>query len=366
MGNFTDTAVYFIRFARKVLPEANKQHAIFNETPVLCIPSSIAQRIVSGDESRACRFTTDMLCSFLFSMVPDIDTGNFLSFMLSLYKTDTALEEYRKSKDMRDELDIRRLMGCLSGAADPSRSLVCKLKISAKDLPGRLNEEPMPEMRHTGPVCNAEHCRLQLAVLPSYKQVSGKIKKYMQLYIDLQSYRHYPAVISIDLLKTWSNNYLKRYHEIYWWEFCASADTFIGIAAMYAAASVRDVTTEEIRMLDEACFPWLCGFCSMLDHLIDARVSQGAESLNFSSYYSNLKECEDRLLFFAEKAEMVLKRLKGGSLYIHLMKIVAGLYLTDPEAYFGMLRITVSNIVRRGSIRTYCFFSNLMRTLRLL
>ena len=108
--------------------------------------------------------------------------------------------------------------------------------------------------------------------------VSAKIKKYMQMYIDLQSYRHYPPVISREMLKTWSSNHLRR------WEILlgtvAAADTFLGIAAMYAAASIPDITDEEVHCWMRSV-SWLSGFCSMLDALVSARTSHDPEELNF-------------------------------------------------------------------------------------
>ena len=64
-----------------------------------------------------------------------------------------------------------------------------------------MNQPTAQQKNKPAPICHAERCRLKLAVLPSYTHVSAKIKKYMQMYIDLQSYRHYPPVISRELLK---------------------------------------------------------------------------------------------------------------------------------------------------------------------
>lgn len=419
MGQLKDLAAYFLRYIRQVLPEARRQLETINEKTVNCIPASFIQKSQANDGSMPGHFSTDKLCSLLFTMIPGVEAKGFVTFILSLYALDEALDEYRRSKGIYDELEIRKLMGCLSAAADPSRSLICDLKEAAepKDKAGRKNKDDQKdtvdrksaydhmdtvdrksaedykdaanlkmaddrnntahiiswstgksgiESSRITPVCHAERCRLQLAVLPSFKLISGKIKKYIQFYIDLQAYRHYPAVISTNLLKTWSSNYLKRYNEISWWEFCASADTFTAIAAMYAAASTGDVTADEVRLLDEACFPWLCGFVSMLDSVIRARAALGMEAMNFSSFYSNLKECEERILFLAERAESALSELKGGIIYVHLMKMAAGLYLSDPEASFGMLRIARSNIIRKCSLQTYCNLCSLIRFLRII
>jgi tetraprenyl-beta-curcumene synthase len=362
VGQLTDIAFELIRFIREILPEAHRQQYIIEKKHEPCIPV-FAGNNTAGSRTGTGRFSTEKLCSLMFSMLPGVEPVSYLSFMLLLYSMDEAIEDYRKRKDIRDELEIRKLMNCLSCAADPSRSLACDLRDPEKcNL--RTGSEHGPVKVHTIPQCSAEQCRLHLAILPSFAQAASKIKKYMQLYIDLQSYRHYPAVISKDLLKTWSSNYIKRYQELSCWEFCACTDTFLGIAVMFAAACVRDISAEEIRLLDEACFPWLCGYISMLDSLIGSRASLGTDELNFSSFYQNLKECEDRLLFFGSKAEEAFLKLKDGNLYIRLMKLAASLYMTEREASFGMLRIAISNIIRRSTLQSYCNFTSLMRMLR--
>ena len=355
--------MFYAKFAGKVLPEAYKQRSLAREELRQCLPASITRKDTVEEDPLSGRFSVKKACCLLFSMYPGTDARDLVSFVLSLHTIDEALNMYRKKKDIRDEMEIRDLFSCLSAATDLSRNLACGLA----DADQSHNAAHTVKLKSQASLmCHAERCRLKLAVLPSYSHVSGKIKKYMQMYTDLQSYRHYPAIISTELLKTWSSNYLRRYQEISCWELCAAADTFLGIAAMYAAASVPDITYEEVHLLDEACFPWFSGYCSMLGSLVDARTSPDTEELNFSSFYKNLKECEERLIFFAENTEAACRKLKDSSLYLLIEKAAAGLYLSDPEVGFGMLRLTVSNIIQKNSLRTYTNAGRLLRSLRLL
>ena len=139
-------------------------------------------------------------------------------------------------------------------------------------------------------MCRAEQCRLKLAVLPSYGHVASVVGKYIRMHIEMQSYRHYPAIISTDLLRTWSSVYLTLSGIFPGGNCVPHPIHFLGISAMFAAASVADITEEEVLLLDEFCFPWLSGLCSLLDSLISARMSLNAEELNFSSFYKNLRE----------------------------------------------------------------------------
>ncbi|HPV02801.1 MAG TPA: DUF2600 family protein [Clostridiales bacterium] len=368
MGKLTEAAAFYARFAGKVLPEAYRQRSLAGEELRQCLHISASEKDAAEDLLSG-RFPVRQACCFLFSMFPGTDPRDLVSFMISLHSIADTLEIYRKKKDIRDEKEIRDLLGCLSAAVDPSRNLppadpagyfTCDAQALDTEYHAAHTQARAPLMCHT------ERCRLKLAVLPSYRQISSKIKKYMQMYIDLQSYRHYPPVISTDLLKTWSSSYLKRYRDISCWELCAAADSFLGIAAMFAAASVPDITEEEVQLLDEFCFPWFSGFCSMLDSVISLRTSTGAGEINFSSFYRNLRECEERLVFFAENTMASCNRLRDSSLYLLVTKAAAGMYLSHPEAGFGMLRLTTSNIIQKASLRPYRIAGFLMRMLRLL
>lgn len=366
MSQFTDAVSYFFRYYSKVLPEARRQEDVIKRKQRLCAPVPVYKNDKNRDDMRPGQFAAEKLCCLMFSLFPHTDMNGFLTFILSLYAIGEVLESHRIRKDIRDEHEIRSLFSCLSSAVDPTRSCVCSMAESSKEASPAVDTYDEEADDNALIRCNADQCRLRLAMLPSYIQTASRIKKYMQLYIDLQSYRHYPQIISKEALKTWSGHHLRRYDEMYWWEFCASADTFLGIAAMYAAASVPDITDEEIRVLDELCFPWLCGLVSLLGSAVSARTAIGIDELNFSSFYDNLKECEDRIMFFAARAEEACRKLKDSSLYLRVIKAMAAIYISDPETNFSMLKLTASNIAKRFSLSTYESAALVSRSLHLI
>lgn len=353
MGQFGDALSYFLRYYSKVLPEARRQDDLMRKRQRLCAPVPVYKNENNRDDMRPGQFAAEKLCCLMFSLFPHTDMNGFLTFMLSLYGIGEVLESHRKRKDVRDEHEIRRLFSCLSSAVDPSRNCNCSMTESARSTSLASDVSDDTEEKTASLRCNADLCRLQLALLPSFRQAAGMIKKYMQLYIDLQSYRHYPQIISTEALKTWSGHHLKHYGEISCWEFCASSDTFLGIAAMYAAASVPGISADEIKALDELCFPWLCGLVSMLGSAVSARKAIGTDELNFSSFYDTLKECEDRIMYFAARAEEACSNLKYGSLYKYVIKAMIAIFISDPETNFSMLKLTASNIADKFSLHTY-------------
>lgn len=355
MGKYADilSDIYFLNC--KVLPEVRRQAEAVRAKEELCIPQYSTRDDPNAQISLTEHFDTQMLSCCLFTLFPGTELKAMISFILSLHTLKDLLENYRRTKDTVEEADVRTLYGCLACAADLSRSGTCVIPHSSKNTPSPGK-----------PQCLSDQCRLQLAILPSFKQVAPKIKKYMQLYVDLQSYRHYPSSVSKESLKTWCSSYLIRYPEISEWEFCAAADSFLGIAAMVAAASKSGITNEEVALLDEACFPWLSGLISILDAAIHTRTVGSIERLNFTSFYKNLRECEERILFFSGKAEKACLRLKESSLYIRLIKTMMGFYLTAPEANFGMFRLAAANIRKKSSSPAYIIPCRLMRLFNLI
>ena len=332
MISFSDQLSCFLQFSLSVLPEVRKQVKSLAAAQKNCVFKNCHK---SSDPETAMQYfpNTTILCSSFFALYPGIDRTGSLSFILSLYILADRLNSHRSSSDITDDAEIRRLYSCLLCAVDPSRSTACILTES----------------------CLSGICRAELTSLPSLCVVAPKLKKYMEFYIGLQSYKYDPSKNKYKLLEAWSNAYMKRYQGLYWWEFCAASDSFIGIASMFAAASNPDLTQEEIRLLDEACFPWLSGLDRLLSSYISSRLADQYGYIHYASNYKNLKVFEERILFFAKKAEDACSRLKESSFHLALIRMLIGMYLSEPEASFGMHRLASSNILKEEPGQTMLY-----------
>ncbi|MEN6316962.1 MAG: DUF2600 family protein [Clostridiaceae bacterium] len=359
MGQNTDSIIRFLQYSFKVLPELRRQAAGIANRKNLCIAPCIRnQTALSKETEKRERPDNSLLASSLFALYPGADTKSTLSFILSLYTLSDTLRTYRSTAGISNETEIHSLYHCMSSAADPSRSKGCALT-------NRIDHVPVTKKEEAAIPCLSDQCRLQLAIVPAFQLVAPKLKKYMQLYVDMQSYRYYTEASHMGHhLEEWSEYYLKRYPGISCWEFCAACDSLLGIAAMYAAATDSKVTPEEIRLLDEGCFPWLCGLDSLLHAYLCERITNSTGHFNFTSFYGNLKACEERILFFGSKAEEACMKLKESSFFMHLVRNMTGLYLTDPDASFGMYRLVSLNILKKSSYHS-ALHNNACRLMRL-
>ncbi|HHW32244.1 MAG TPA: DUF2600 family protein [Clostridiaceae bacterium] len=188
-------------------------------------------------------------------------------------------------------------------------------------------------------------CRNQLKTLPSYNVIKKSIIKFINYYIDIQVYKHMNKDLRDDLLKTWADNYTSSYPEIYWWEFASSSESLFGIFSLIAAAYDPNLSSSEVNTLVSVYFPWICGLHSLLNHYINYQEHFQLGKLNYTYYYRNLKQCEERLSFFIDKSLLLCTKLKHGDFHATVIKALIAAYLSDPRASFGMNKLTSSKLL---------------------
>jgi len=202
-----------------------------------------------------------------------------------------------------------------------------------------------------------EKCRQCVSELPSYNLVKDTIKKYIGLYSDLQAYKHLNPESREKLLLEWANGYTGQYDEISGWEFCAASGSTLGIFVLFAAAADPRLTAGDVAKLESAYFPWICGLHILLDYYIDAREDIESGDLNFTFYYDNPKQCEERLSFFIRKALKHCSGINHGRFHETVVRGLLAMYLSDPKASDGMNRRTSRNLVKAGGFAAGTYYS---------
>ena len=172
-------------------------------------------------------------------------------------------------------------------------------------------------------------CQRYAAQLPAYARIQSKVVELSTLYSDLQVYKHIaPALRERELLQWW-DQHQETYGELYWQEFAAVTGSTIGIFALFCLATRAGVTEEEIRVVSEAYFPWLCGLHILLDYLIDLEEDRLGGDLNFVSYYDSEQEATDRMQYFIKQAKASVRRLPNPSFHRMIVDGLIAFYLAD-------------------------------------
>jgi len=334
----TNSAARLLQYFFRVIPAIRHLSVAMDDEQIPCFLRSCFLKNINSEPVTGFYSGVSALSAAYYALCPGTDYKSALAFIHNLFTLSEILEAYRLQKNITDEHEIRKLFGCLLSAVDPARNTICYLNTN-------LNDMKLSRYDNNKRTCLSDQCRLQLATLPSFSLVSHKLKKYMQLYIDFKAYSYYPETLRNQYFEAWSSSYLKCYRQITFWEFCAASSSLTGIAAMYSAASNPQLSKTDVILLDEVCFPWLCGFESLLCSYISDRICYD-KSLKFTSFYNNLKACEERIIFFGSKAAEACMKLNPGEreFYLSYLKFLTVMFLSDSEADFGLKKISSRNI----------------------
>jgi tetraprenyl-beta-curcumene synthase len=287
----------------------------------------------------------------VYALYPHVKLLNAVSLIVALQTINDYLDNLCDRAKVYDEAAFRQLHLSMLDAVDPNRPTQdYYLYYPYKEDKNYLNKL-------------VAECRIQIKKLPSYDLVKDAIKKYVGLYSDLQTYKHLSHEIRESSLTRWASDYLHQYPEISCWEFSAATGSTLGIFILFSAAADPRLTAWEVQAIDTAYFPWVCGLHILLDYYIDLEEDILMKELNFTYYYDSLKECEDRLSFFIERAFKSCASLRYSGFHSTIIKGLLAMYLSDPKALTGLNRITSRNLIQRGGKRTILYF-NLCKFLR--
>jgi len=288
----------------------------------------------------------------ILALYPGVDMKRAVSFMVSLQTICEYLDKLCDRADVKNEQVFRQLYLAILDAVDKYR--------------GINNYYYYYPYKNDGCFLSSlvEICTEQTIGLPSYNLVIEPVKKYIQLYSDLQTYKHLDNSIREESIKTWAEYYTGRYPDISWWEFSAATGSILGIFALYAASFNPSLTIQEVKAIEQAYFPWVCGLHILLAHYIESQENTYMGNLNFTQYYKNLKQCEERIGFFAKRSLESCLSLCFPEFHITVIKGLLAMYLSDPKAHIGLNNLASRNILLGNGPGT-ALYHKLCRALRI-
>ena len=192
-----------------------------------------------------------------------------------------------------------------------------------------------------------EKCRQKVRLLPSYNIVRDYISTCLTLFIDLQVTKYsFDGTDKEKNLRRWSSVHGQKYPDISNWEFCMSVDSPLTIHLLVALATNPELTAQEAEDIYNDFFPWIGGIQKILEGYLDYNDSFYNENINNTFYYENLKDYEQRIIYFMNKAA---ERFASNSDYLYsILKIILSTYLTLPRANNGMNNLTSRTILQSG------------------
>ena len=287
----------------------------------------------------------------VYSLYPGVQIGNAIKFIVSLQTISDYLDNLCDRAGILDESAFRRLHLAMSDAVSPDTSTCDYYRY----YPFKNDNGYLKSL--------VEECKHQIRILPSYKIIEVFLRRYVCLYSSLQIRKHLDPDLRESYLKGWVDSDLYRYLESYWWELCAASGSTLGIFLLFSAANDPGLTIDEVKAIDEAYFPWVCGLHILLDYYIDSDEDLAGGDLNFTGYYKNLKQCEERLVFFVRQAFSKCASLKYPEFHFTIINGLLAMYLSDPKAASGSREIVSRKLLKAGGRRAGSYY-HICRLLR--
>ncbi len=207
-----------------------------------------------------------------------------------------------------------------------------------------------------------EKCRQKVLLLPSFDIVRDYIVAYLSLFIDLQVIKYSSDQYNRELnLHNWSDAHAQNYRDISHWEFCMSIDSPLTLQMLLSLATNPDLTEHEVESINNSFFPWICGIQKILEGYLNYNDTLFSRSINHIFYYTNLKEYEDRIIYFIKKANEY--KASNFRAYRCIIKILLIIYVTHPKATVGMNRITSKVLMKAGG-RGMFMYSNILKPMK--
>ncbi len=292
----------------------------------------------------------------VYSLYPGVpDSENIVSFIVAFQTISDYLDNLCDRAGIEDEKSFRQLHLALSDAADPGENLHDYYRYYPYQN----------DLGYLGLL--VRECRTQLSKSPALRLIIPSLKHQIELYTDLQSLKHLDQTVRENKLQRWALTYQEQYPDITWWEFSAATGSTLGIFLLAAAVAVApfgaksgasedSLSEAAILRMESAYFPWVDGLHILLDYFIDAQEDRTMGDLNFTGYYKNKRECQERLSLFIGES---LNRSSGLPFPKFHQTVIIGLlamYLSDPKALTGETREISRSLLQAGGPKAWFYY----------
>lgn len=192
-------------------------------------------------------------------------------------------------------------------------------------------------------------CRSQIQILPLYSNVKDLLIKYTRTYIDLQITKLSNKNDLSKSLSIWSKAEQKKFtltEVLNWWEFCAAIDNQTIIPILFILGANKEITKANVEKLLSSFFPWVSGFIKMLELMVSYHYHDENQYI-YINHYSNLKEVEQKLIYFYSNALAALSKLDEALSvkYLDVIGLQADYLFNKPGSKWGMNKLAYINII---------------------
>jgi len=173
------------------------------------------------------------------------------------------------------------------------------------------------------------NCQQICRRLPSLAAVQPRLQQLITYYSHLQAYKHMPLSEREEHLRNYLTEQVPNPHGLAWWELAAATGSTLGMFALLAMASRKELDEEEIITVLDAYFPWICGLHILLDYLIDREEDLQGGDLNFVTYYDDIAAAWKSLQHFVIQSKQRANQLTLPLLHLLVVTGLLAMYMSD-------------------------------------
>jgi len=280
----------------------------------------------------------------IYSLYPGVNTAESITFVVAFQTISDYLDNLCDRAGVADEQAFRQLHQAMLDAIDPEAPLQNYYAF----YPVHDDGGYLAKLVTT--------CQQQLRTLPAYQVVKPHLVEFVNLYSDLQTYKHLDPSIREHKMRDWMHQYMSRYPQITDWEFAAATGSTLGVFMLYVAANDKNLTVSTASKIFTAYFPWINGLHILLDYFIDASEDQANGDLNFVAYYGDEKEILSRLTCFTQQALQQAQTLPEPDFHKTVIQGLLAMYLSDPKTNFPKEQTIKKALLKTaGSYTTFMY-----------
>lgn len=189
-----------------------------------------------------------------------------------------------------------------------------------------------------------------LQFFPGYQAIAAPMRKLVELYIDLQVYKHGPADTRVANLDAWFRREANPHDGLFWWEFSAAAGSTLGLFALLTMAQDAYPDSATVQRIFALYFPWLGALHILLDYLIDQEEDLQGGDLNFVTYYDTPSQATERIQMIYRHVLVQAKGLPDAPFHRYVARGLLGFYLSDRKVRHHLNKPACQLLATGGSI----------------
>lgn len=274
----------------------------------------------------------------IYALYPGVNRGRVVRFIVAYQTMSDYLDNLVDSLEVEDEQAFAQLHRAMQEALVPNGVLSDYYKYYPYPEDGGYLEKLV------------RTCQDSLLNLPSYNLVQEKALELARLYSNLQTYKHLAVEQRESAMLKWIEPYLKIYPAITAWEFAAATGSTLGIFCFYAASYDSRLREADVKRIQQAYFPWICGLHILLDYFIDLREDRETGQLNFVAHYPNSERAATRLNLFVKNSLKRAVSLQYPKFERAVVQGLLAMYLSDEKSLDRDIHSTTKQLLRKSGV----------------